>query len=80
VNGKHRGEPRITEHQVLTAAYDVLGDGQGSEWHDNTEYTRGVADLIIEVVGLPEQIVDPGGEGRLPFVLGMIHTAHLLSD
>lgn len=81
MNGRHRSpESSHDAHALLNIAYGMLGDGQGGEWHNNPEYTRGVADFIVEAVGLPDQIIDPGGEGRLPFVLGMIHTAHLLTD
>lgn len=80
MNGKHRDNASHDASALLNIGYTLLGDGRGNEWYDNPEYTRGVTDFIVEAVGLPETIIDPGGEGRLPFVLGMIHTAHLLAD
>lgn len=64
---------------ILSTAYNLLGDGQGREWNTNVEYTRALVDLIADTVGIPAEIVDPGGTERTAFVFGMIHAAHLLA-
>jgi len=68
----------ITAGSVLRTAYNMLGDGQGGEWHENTEYTRAVIEFVMETVGLDPEIVDPGSPDRDAFVLGMIYAANRL--
>lgn len=31
----------------------LIGDGQGNEFHDNLQYTRGQIELICDFIGLP---------------------------
>lgn len=68
---------QIPPAEVLRVAYGLLGDGQGAEWLENSEYTRAVVEFIGDLIGVPSDAVDIGGDDLTPFVLGMIHGAHL---
>ena len=43
--------PIYSEHDLLATAYDLMGDGAGGEYDQNPEYTRGVAELVRELLG-----------------------------
>jgi hypothetical protein len=53
--------------RILTAAYNLLGDGSGEEWDDNPEYKRAIVELVSDLLGVPE-------EGR-PELLDLIYRA-----
>lgn len=48
------GHVNTTDDEVLTRAYNLLGDGQGGEWDLNPEYTRAIAELTRDVLGLED--------------------------
>lgn len=37
---------------VLHTAYGLLGDGLGGEWDLNAEYTRGVVEMVGDLLGM----------------------------
>lgn len=37
---------------ILRAAFGLLGDGAGHEWDDNSEYTRGIVELVGDTCSL----------------------------
>ena len=64
--------------ELLLTAYSLLGDGQGSEWFNNPEYTRAVREMIA--YRLPDTSpVDLGSDWAEPFVLGVIYGAGYFS-
>lgn len=52
--------------ELLTNAYGLLGDGQGSEWDENNEYTRGVFELIANQLG-----IDVDHRSYVPMIIKM---------
>jgi hypothetical protein len=67
----------VSTNTILRTANDMLGDGQGKEWGDNPEYTRAVIEFVSELIPVPAEILDKGGDDRNPFILGMIFAANL---
>lgn len=46
------GERAPSVRELFRAAYLLLGDGQGGEWDDNAEYTRGIIELLADTCGV----------------------------
>jgi hypothetical protein len=38
--------------KVVLNAFELLGDGQGEEWWASPEHTRGILELVDDLIGL----------------------------
>lgn len=55
---------------LLERAYHLLGDGNGEGWDMNPEHTRGILDLLCDV--LPSPDFDGDGDTQSAYVLGLM--------
>lgn len=60
---------------LLERAHGLLGDGDGNDWDLNPEYTRGIMELICDVLPSPE--FDGDKSAQSAYVLGLMVGAGL---
>jgi hypothetical protein len=47
---------QFDERELFDAAYALLGDGNGKEWDLSSEYTRGVAELVSDILNEADRL------------------------